>query len=83
MRERLEAVLSYVLRFESLAIFRASTHSTLPLPTVQSLYELRLLAENGLGATHYLSDCRKHFIAQGGESPGRLVEPGAERHNKE
>ena len=79
----LEAVLSYVLRFESLAIFHANTHSTLPLPTAQSLCELRLLTEDGLGVTHYLSGCRKHFIVQGGKSPGRLVEPGAKRHDKE
>ena len=83
LRERLEAVLSYVLCFESLAIFRASTHSTLHLPTVQSLCELRLLTEDGLGVTHYLSGCRKHFIVQGGKSPGRLVEPSAKRHEKE
>ena len=75
--------MSYVLCFESLAIFRVSTHSTLPLPTVQSLCELRLLTEDGLDATHYLSGYRKHFIVQGGKSPGRLVEPGAKRHNKE
>ena len=74
--------MSYVLRFESLAIFRASTHSTLPLPTVQSLCELRLLTEDGLGVTHYLSGCRKHFIVQGGKSPGRLVEPGAKQHKR-
>ena len=59
------------------------THSILLLPTKQSLCELRLLTGDGLSTTNYLSDCRKHFIAQGGESPGRLVEPGAKRHNKE
>ena len=81
--KRLEAVLSYALCFESLTIFHANTHSTLPLPTVQSLCELRLLTEDNLGVTHYLSGCRKHFIVQGGKSPGRLVEPGAKRHDKE
>ena len=75
--------MSYVLCFESLAIFHVGTHSTLLLPTRQSLCELRLLTGDGLGTTHYLSDCGKHFIAQGGESLGRLVEPGAKRHNKE
>ena len=49
LRERLEAVLSYVLCFESLAIFHANAHSTLLLPTVQSLCELRLLTGDGLG----------------------------------
>ena len=83
LRERLEAVLSYVLCFESLAIFHANAHSTLLLPTVQSLCELRLLIEDGLGVTHYLFGCRKHFIVQGGKSPGRLVEPGAKRNDKE
>ena len=75
LRERLEAILSYVLRFESLAIFHANTHSTLPLPTVQSLCELRLLTEDGLGVTHYLSGCRKHFIVQGGKSRADLSNP--------
>ena len=74
---RLEAVLSYVLCFESLAIFHANAHSTLLLPTVQSLCELRLLIGDGLGATHYLSGCGKHFIVQGGKSLGRPIEPGA------
>ena len=79
-QKRLETVLSYVLCFESLAIFHANAHSTLLLPTGQSLCELRLLTGDGLGATHYLYDCGKHFIARGGESPGRLVEPDAKRH---
>ena len=35
-----------------------------------------------MSATHYLSDRRKHFIAQDGESPGRLVGPGARRYDK-
>ena len=83
LRKRLEAVLSYVLCFESLTIFHANAHSTLPLPTVQSLCELWLLIEDGLGVTHYLSGYRKHFIVQGGKSPGRVVEPGAKRHEKE
>ena len=71
------------LCFESLAIFHVGAHSSLLLPTKQSLCELRLLTGDGLGTTHYLSDCRKHSIARGGESPGRLVEPGAKWHNKE
>ena len=37
------------------------------------------LPGDGLGTAHYLSDCRKLLIEQGGESPGRLVWPGAER----
>ena len=37
------------------------------------------LPGGGLGTTHYLSDCGKLLIAQGGESPGRLVWPGAKR----
>ena len=32
-----------------------------------------------MGTAHYLSDCGKLLIAQGGESPGRLVWPGAKR----
>ena len=32
-----------------------------------------------MGAVHYLSDYGKLLIAQGGESPGRLVKPGAKR----
>ena len=47
-------------------------HSSLLLPTRQSLCELRLLTGDGLSAAHYLSYYRKHFIAQDGESPGRL-----------
>ena len=66
----------------SLDIFHMGTLSTLLLPTVKSLYELRLLAGDGLDATHYLPGCKKHFIAQDGKSPGRLVEPGAKRHDK-
>ena len=66
----------------SLAIFHMGTLSTLLLPTVQSLCELRLLAGDGLGATHYLSGYRKHFVVQGGKSPGRLVGPGAKWHKK-
>ena len=54
--------------------------SSLLLPTKQSLCELRLLTGDGLGTTHYLSDCGKHLIARGGESPGRLVETGAKRY---
>ena len=65
--------------FRSLAIFRVGARSSSLLPASQSLCELRLLPGDGLGTTHYLSDCRKHFIAQGGESPGRLVKPGAKR----
>ena len=80
--KRLEAVLSYVLCFESLAIFHANAHSTFLLPPIQSLCELRLLTGDGLGATHYLSGYRKHFIVQGGKSPGRPVEPGAQRQSK-
>ena len=83
MRERLEAVLSYVLCFESLAIFHVGAHSSLLLPTKQSLCGLRLLIGDGLGTAHYLSDCRKHSIARGDESPVRLVEPGAKRHDKD
>ena len=75
--------LTLCLCFGSLAIFRVGARSSLLLPTKQSLCELRLLTGDGLGATHYLSDCGKHFIARGGESPSRLVEPGAKRHNKE
>ena len=75
VKGRLEAGLSYVLCFESLAIFHVNAHSTLPLPAVQSLCELRLLTGDGLGVTHYLSGCRKHFIVQGGKSPGRPIEP--------
>ena len=75
--------LKLCLCFKSLAFFRADAHSSLLLSTNQSLCELRLLTGDVLGATHYLSDYRKHFIARGGESPGRLVEPGAKRHNKE
>ena len=57
-------------------------HLSLLLPTNQSLCELRLLAGDGLGAAHYLSDFRKHFIAPDGESLGQLVKPGAKRHSK-
>ena len=75
--------LKLCLCFESLAIFHVGAHSSLLLPTKQSLCELGLLTGDSLGITHYLSDYGKHFIALGGESPGRLVEPGAKRHNKE
>ena len=78
----LEAGLGYVDVFRSLAIFRVDAHSSLLLPTKQSLCELRLLAGDGLGAAHYLSDFRKHFIAPDGQSPGRLVEPGARQKIK-
>ena len=37
------------------------------------------LSGDGLGTAHYLSDCGKLLIAQDGESPGRLVRPGAKR----
>ena len=62
--------LKLCLCFESLAIFRVDARSSVLLSTNQSFCELRLLTGDNLGATHYLSDCRKHFIAQGGESPG-------------
>ena len=37
------------------------------------------LPGDGLGTAHYLSDYGKLLIARGGESPGRLVGPGAKR----
>ena len=83
MKKRLEAGLKLCLCFESLAIFHVDAYSSLLLPTRQSLCELRLLVGDGLDATHYLSGCRKHFIAQDGKSPGRLVEPNAKWHNKD
>ena len=66
----LEAGLGYVNVFRSLAIFRVDAHSSLLLPTNQSLCKVRLLAGDGLGAAHYLSDFRKHFIAPDGEFLG-------------
>ena len=79
--EMLEAVFTLCSCFGSLAIFRVGAPSSSLLPASQSLCELRLWTGDGLGATHYLSDCGKHLIAQGGESPGRLVEPGAKRRD--
>ena len=38
--------------------------------------------ETALSAAHYLSDLREHFIAQGGEAPGRLVGPGARQYDE-
>ena len=36
-----------------------------------------------MGTAHYLSDCGKLLIAQGGESPGRLDGPGAGQMHKQ
>ena len=68
--ERLEAVLSYVLCFESLAIFHANAHSTLLLPTVQSLCELRLLTGDGLGVYTLLVRLQEAFHSARRQVPG-------------